>query len=275
MSTTSIKDSAKIRTTYMDVGPDIAARWLEGNVRNRPIDQKHVDCLAQEMLAGRWYTTHQGIAFDANGTLIDGQHRLWAVLQSGCTVVLAVSSGLPVECIDTIDGMKARSTVDRMTLSGAFGTEGVNTYHASTLRGAVGGLHASRKLPYHQEIELMAQHVDAVRFATSHVATKARGVGVSYVRAVIARAWYSVDHDQLAQFCRVLSTGMPESPGDAIIIRLRDQLMAVGSTRNQTVQRELYGKVERVLLTWLKGETRSVLRPVRQEFFPLPEEVVA
>jgi hypothetical protein len=51
--------------------------------------------------------------------------------------------------------------------------------------------------------------------------------------------------------------------------------MAVGSTRNQTVQRELYGKVERVLTTWLKGETRSVLRPVTQEYFPLPEELSA
>ncbi len=267
--------NAAIRTTYVNVGPDLAAEWLEGNVRNRRIDQKHVDCLAQEMAAGRWTVTHQGIAFDANGTLIDGQHRLWAILQSGCTIRIAVSFGLPAECIDTIDGMKARSNVDRMTLSGAFGAEGVNTYHAATLREVVRGLKSARKLPYHQEIDLMAQHVEAVRFATAHVATRARGIGVSYVRAVIARAWYSVDRDELAQFCRVLSTGMPETATDASIIKLRDQLMAVGSTRNQTVQRELYGKVERVLLVWLKGETRSVLRPVTQEYFPLPEEIGA
>jgi hypothetical protein len=273
MVATNTKHSAAIHTTYMDVGPDMAAQWLEGNVRNRRIDQKHVDCLAQEMMAGRWNTTHQGIAFDANGTLIDGQHRLWAILQSGCTVRMPVSIGLPADCIDTIDGMKARSPVDRMTLSGAFGTEGVNSYHASTLREAVRGLKSSRKLPYHQEADLMAQHIDAVRYATSHVATRARGVGVSYVRAVIARAWYSVDVDRLAQFCRVLSTGMPESASDASIIKLRDQLMAVGSTRNQSIQRELYGKVERVLMSWLKGETRSVFRPVTQEYFPLPEEV--
>jgi len=266
------KSNVTIQTTYMDVGPDLAAQWLEGNVRNRRIDQKHVDCLAKEMQAGRWNTTHQGIAFDSMDTLVDGQHRLWAVLQSGCTIKMAVSFGLQPDCIDAIDGVKARSNVDRMTLSGAFGIEGVNKYHASTLRDAVRGLSSTGRLPYHQEADLMAQHVEAVRFASAHVATKARGVGVSYVRAVIARAWYSVDHDLLAKFCRVLSTGMPESAHDVGIIRLRDQLMANGSTRNRRVQRGLYGKVERVLLVWIKGEARQVIRPVTQEHFPLPEE---
>ena len=247
-----------IQNTLMDISPDIASQWLEGNVRNRRIDQKHVNCLAQEMAAGRWMMTHQGIAFDANGTLIDGQHRLWAILQSGCVIRMPVSFGLPVECIDAIDGMKARSNVDRMTLSGGFGTEGVNAYHASTLREAVRGLNATGKLPYHQLSDLMAKHIEAVRFATAHVAAKAKGIGVAYVRAVIARAWYSVNHDDLVVFCRVLSTGMPESPADAGIIKLRDQLMAAGSTRNQTVRRELYGKVERLLLAWLNGENRAV-----------------
>lgn len=158
------ESNPNIRTTYMQVGPDLAAKWLEGNVRNRRIDQKHVDCLAREMSAGRWITNHQGIAFDANGTLVDGQHRLWAILQSGCNVRLAVTVGLSADSIPTIDGVKARSVVDRLTLSGAFGTEGVNTYHASTLREAVRGLKSSGKLPYHEQAELMAEHIDAVRF---------------------------------------------------------------------------------------------------------------
>ena len=119
----------------------------------------------------------------------------------------------------------------------------------------------------------MIRHIDAVRFAVAHVATRARGVAVSYVRAVIARAWYSVEPDVLAQFCRVLSTGMPETDDDAAIIKLRDQLMTVGATRNHTVQREFYAKVERVLLNWLHGQARTVIRPATRECFPLPEEV--
>ncbi len=264
----------QIQTTFMNITPDIASQWLEGNVRNRRIDQRHVECLAQEMLAGRWNTTHQGIAFDTNGTLVDGQHRLWAILQAGCAIRMAVSFGVPAGNIDAIDGMKARRVVDRMSLTGMFGSEGVTSYHASTLREMYQCLNPGRKFPYHEEMELMTMHINAIRFATAHVATKARGIAVAHVRAVIARAWYSVDHDQLAQFCRVLSTGMLETTCDATIIKLRDQLMATGSTRNRTIQKELYGKVERVLTHWLNGETRSVLRPVTSEQFMLPEEVV-
>lgn len=60
----------------VDVTPEMAAKWLEGNVLNRPLKQAHVDRLAREMAAGRWRLTHQGIAFDVSGCLIDGQHRL-------------------------------------------------------------------------------------------------------------------------------------------------------------------------------------------------------
>ncbi|HOQ60971.1 MAG TPA: hypothetical protein PKZ08_10145 [Vicinamibacterales bacterium] len=270
---TDPKTAAAMSTTIMDVGPDLAARWLEGNVRNRRIDQKHVDCLAQEMKAGRWKASHQGIAFDTSGTLVDGQHRLWAILQSGCTIRLAVSFNLPPESIDTIDGGKARTVVDRLVLGGTLGAEGVTKAHVATLRETARGLKHLPKMAYHQEAELMARHLNAVRFAAAHVATRAQGVGVAYVRAVVARAWYSVDHEQLERFCRVLSSGLPEAACDAGIIRLRDQLMATGSTRNRGVQRELYGKVERALLTWLKGEVRSALRPVLEEHFPLPEEL--
>jgi hypothetical protein len=264
----------QVKTTYMNITPDVASQWLEGNVRNRRIDQRHVDILAQDMAAGKWRLTHQGIAFNDQGMLVDGQHRLWAILQCGCTISMAVSFGLSTESIDAIDGVKARTAVDRMTLSGAFGTEGVTSYHAATLREMVRGMSNGRKLPYHKEVDLMIHHVDAVRFATAHVSTKAKGIAVAYVRAVIARAWYSIDHDQLTVFCRVLSTGMPETACDATIIKLRDQLMAAGGVRNRTIQKELYGKVERVLLHWLNGKTRSVLRPVTAEQFMLPEEVV-
>ena len=82
MANATSSSKVTIQSTLMDIGPDIASQWLEGNVRNRRIDQKHVNCLAQEMAAGRWMMTHQGIAFDANGTLIDGQHRLWAIKPS-------------------------------------------------------------------------------------------------------------------------------------------------------------------------------------------------
>ena len=48
----------------MDVTPAIAERWIcELNTHNRKLVDAHVERLAREMKAGRWRTTHQGIAF--------------------------------------------------------------------------------------------------------------------------------------------------------------------------------------------------------------------
>jgi hypothetical protein len=274
ITTLTSKPILQVKTTYMNVNPDIATQWLEGNVRNRRIDPRHVDILAQDMEAGKWRMTHQGIAFSDQGILVDGQHRLWAILQSGCTIRMAVSFGISVESVDAIDGMKARTVVDRMRLNGLFGLDGVSPNHTATLREMIRSLSDSKRLAYYKEVQLMDRHINAVQFATAHVATKTKGIAVGYVRGVIARAWYSVDHDELAQFCRVLSTGVSETPWDGTIIKLRNQLMVMGSTRNRTLQKEVYGKVERVLTAWLNGENPRRIYPITVEQFMLPEEVV-
>jgi hypothetical protein len=162
-----------------------------------------------------------------------------------------------------------------MSLTHRFGDAGVSKNHTSTLSEAISGLTGSCDLTYHQLRDQMERHVDAARYAVSHVRRSIKGIGVAYVRAVILRAWYSVDLDVLDRFCRVLSSGIPETSEDAGIIRLRDQLITVGGVRNPILRRELYAKVERALMTWLKGESRRVIQPVQREYFPLPEEVAA
>jgi hypothetical protein len=273
------KQTDRINQAHQDMNvgvvaitPDLAARWLEGNVRNRQIDQAHVNRLAADMLAGRWRLTHQGIAFDTSDTLQDGQHRLWAVLQSGVTVRMMVTFNVAPENAETVDGGKGRSTVDRMNLSGDFGADGLDQRDVATLREMVHGLNWGEKMAYSKEARLMELHREAVRFAVKHVNARTRGVNVSYVRAVIARAWYSVDLDSLEAFCRILSEGIASSPRDAVVVRLRDQLIGAARTRNVRTQKDIYGKVERALLAWLRKESLTVLRPVRSEFFPLPEE---
>lgn len=54
----------------------------DGNGRtNRQLSWKVVQDYAEQMLKGEWnIPTHQGMAFDDNDVLVDGQHRLWAVM---------------------------------------------------------------------------------------------------------------------------------------------------------------------------------------------------
>ena len=59
--------------------------------------------MVRDMAEGRWVTTHEGIAFDTRGRLIDGQHRLAAIVASGVSLFLWVFRDLPEDAIQVIN----------------------------------------------------------------------------------------------------------------------------------------------------------------------------
>lgn len=74
-----------------EISPEQAAKWLERNDNNRNVNVAKVKKMAKDMREGHWDTTHQGIAIASDGTLVDGQHRLLAIVESGVTVRMNVT----------------------------------------------------------------------------------------------------------------------------------------------------------------------------------------
>lgn len=75
----------KISAEWTYVTPELAMEWLEYNFENnRSIKRSYVEKLKLEMTSGSFKVTHQAIAFDEGGKLIDGQHRLTAIMESEC-----------------------------------------------------------------------------------------------------------------------------------------------------------------------------------------------
>ena len=258
----------------MDVTPSQAANWLEGNTHNRPVNQTHVERLAAEMRAGRWRLTHQGIAFSEGGVLLDGQHRLWAIVEADVTAPMRVFFNEPSDGIEYVDGGLARNAADRMNLGRRFARD-VGKKHLATLRCMVRGLAPQKRLAYGEEAELLGKHLGAITFALDHLtmSTRARGVATAITRGVVARAYYSVDHGKLIQFCTVLKSGLATGADDEPIIVLRDFLVRTEKGRNRLdVVREQYGKIERSLKAYLFGEQLNRLYATHFELFPLPEE---
>lgn len=118
-----------LRSRVEQITPEVATEWLEKNLDNRPIRQSHVDALARDMANGNWMLTGEAIRFDVNGSLIDGQHRLWAVMQSGATIDSFVMRGLDPDAKFLID------TGVKRTLGDAFAI-GKET-HSALLAGIV------------------------------------------------------------------------------------------------------------------------------------------
>lgn len=110
---------AKMEGTHtIEVSPALAKRWLEFNTRNRRISEVHVERLAKTMKAGDWTLNGQGLIFSETGTLLDGQHRLLAVVRSGKTILFDVRFGLHDDVMPTLDEGRKRTAGDLLAIDG-------------------------------------------------------------------------------------------------------------------------------------------------------------
>lgn len=85
-----------MRSEIILVTPKQADTWLKNQGKNRKPSPTHVRYLANEIKSGRWRLTHQGIAFGDDGRLLDGQHRLAAIIESGIATNMMVSYEVPI-----------------------------------------------------------------------------------------------------------------------------------------------------------------------------------
>lgn len=113
-----------MKSKIESITPEKATEYLKRNKTNRPIRQAVVETYALDMRKGHWLQNHQGIAFDTDGNLIDGQHRLEAIRMSGVTVIIMVTWGVPphskngmtIFTMDTVDRGKQRTIGDQLCL---------------------------------------------------------------------------------------------------------------------------------------------------------------
>jgi hypothetical protein len=98
--------------SVVDISPELARQWLNLNIGNRPASQAHVAKLERSIREGKWKMTGDPIRFSKTGKLIDGQHRLQAILNSGSTVQCVVMRDLEDEIFNVIDSGKSRQKSD-------------------------------------------------------------------------------------------------------------------------------------------------------------------
>lgn len=90
----------------VEITPEMAADWLDNRnvgLRNRTISKVIAGRYAGAMRRGEWKANHQGIAFDTEGWLLDGQHRLQGVANAGVSIAMWVHPDMPRDVFDTLD----------------------------------------------------------------------------------------------------------------------------------------------------------------------------
>lgn len=104
----------------MIVSPAMARQWLKliNHNFNRKLKHALVHQLATDIRAGRWRPNGESIVFDKNGRLIDGQHRLHAIVEADLAVELVVVEGVEPDAIVTIDSTPCRTPAEVLRMKG-------------------------------------------------------------------------------------------------------------------------------------------------------------
>ena len=113
--------SAKVET----IGAQTAKKYLATMGRNRlkrgRLKQRYQDA----MRAGQWKLTGESIKFNTKGELIDGQHRLEAVIETGVEITILVCRNVPDDAFMELDTGGMRTPGDILTVQGYDYTSGV------------------------------------------------------------------------------------------------------------------------------------------------------
>ena len=108
----------RMKVEIVAISPDMAASMLERNTMNRPLDSSRVSKYALIMKSGQWRINGENIILAKDGTILDGQHRLWAILEAGITVEIGITYNIPLEYFSSINHGKTRSDSDVVYIAG-------------------------------------------------------------------------------------------------------------------------------------------------------------
>jgi hypothetical protein len=107
-----------MKTELRVVTPEIAKEMLSRNHGNRNVSDRHVEFLSSQMKGDRWVFDGQPIRFNVNGRLLDGQHRLNAIIKSGKEQQFLIVTGIESSAFKVMDTGKNRNSSDVFKIQG-------------------------------------------------------------------------------------------------------------------------------------------------------------
>lgn len=109
---------ANVTASIMRITPDDASDMLTCNRKNRKIDKRNVFLLRNAITQGEWYMNGEAIIFSSDGDLLNGQHRLHAIIAAGVSVDVFVVRGVDAESFKTLDSGRVRRAGEVLAMDG-------------------------------------------------------------------------------------------------------------------------------------------------------------
>lgn len=214
------------------ITPEQAQILLDNtNVCNRSVSQSNVNDICKKLKAGEWQRTNDGISFDADGILSNGQHRLFSIIKTNTSCEILVVFG--VARSTAVDTGKKRSFSDNLRVGNLCDDrlKDNDIYHKvfqTAWQYALGYERNKKIITQDQMANLMNAYADELLTCKEHglfcnITTK--GCNSVVIKSALFLAYLNgVELELLEHIVEVLKTGVGNGEIDTPIINLRDKL---------------------------------------------------
>lgn len=245
--------------------PTLARKYLDRNKLNRKLKPSLVMDLSDQMKAGNWKLNGETIKITREGELIDGQHRLTALLHSGIPgFPTLVVEGVDSSIFSTIDVGAHRTAVDIVYCSGerkfskeiAAGAQLLFQYEKGTLGNYWVGARISRA-----EILQIVRRSPALRESAA-IANRLASLGLGYAGVITGLHYVFTLHsntETVGKFFEGLEIGAALEVGNPVLT-LRNYLFTIRNNQENIDRRHIVKCYIKAWNAFLKGSTIRVLK---------------
>lgn len=272
MNKDAVREAAEFMSTIplsyqvctIHITPELAARWLKRNEKNRPLSGVLVARYQRQMPG--WKINGESIVFGSNGVLIDGQNRLEACARSSSGFTSVVVFGVEPDSFDTIDSGKSRTGADVLSILGETNTNILSAVLTWIWRYQNNCIGHNTKGPTSHERSRVLEQYPQIR-DSMHFCRQNRGPLTPSICGLLHFLGSIHDREATEGFLTMVENGENIGKGDAAFA-LRGQLLGKYGRiviKNRVVVAAIGIKA---LSAHLAGQEVKLLRWGRDEEFP-------
>jgi hypothetical protein len=253
-----------------EITPEIATELLAHNTHNRRLKETKISQMVRDILAGDWTLNGEAIKFSENGTLLDGQNRLTAVVLAEKSIDSFVIYGLPDLAQRSMDQGVKRTFADSLTMDGEPNARAVQAIVNLLLRDLT---QERRHNPTQGEMDAYHNGKEAALQVAAVAGNRYRRYIPGLLLPVAGAAYYliteKVDSANAEEFFEAMAENRTAGRGDP-----RRALMAqLGRDHNRRTTRDRNDQLNMVLKAWKAwhaGMSLTVFRNIAGSKFETP-----
>lgn len=266
-----------LQAEVITITPEMAEQFLAKNTHNRHPKSSNLKKVVRALENGEWKLNGEAIKIAHDGTILDGQHRLIAIVQTGISMTTLVIRGLDHETQETMDGGSPRSAADALRLRGEANAVTLASVAKKIRVANANGIKAAASNSYvltTSEIIRTVDEIDGIRDISKEAMRVSTHTGMSASLAgLLIYVFSNIDADDSTYFFDRLATGELLAQGDPIY-QLRKVLSDVKSIRGQKSMTFVAAIAVKAWNKYRDGEKVSLLKftvgGATPEAFPEP-----